>query len=98
MPQRGGTPLDQRFKFFVCGSQLSFALPEGFLRPLAFSDALAQCFLRPFAFSDIVEAVDRSRDFALVVCHWSNIHDDDNPRTIGPLNVHFRIMRPRYPA
>src|SRR5882757_2116915 len=94
MPQRGGTLLDHGFELFVCKSQLNFIFTQGFLGPYAFGYALAQCFLSLLALGNNVEAVDRSCDFSSVVLQWSNIHDDDNPRAIGPLNMYFRIMRP----
>src|SRR5258705_6656025 len=98
MPQRGGALLNYGFKLFVCKSQLNFIFAQGFLRQYAFGYALAQCFLSLLALGNIVEAVDRSCDFSSVVLQWSNIHDDDNPRAIGPLNMHFRIMHPRHLA
>src|SRR6267154_4307501 len=98
MPERGSALLDYGFKLFVCKSQLSFIFTQGFLRLNPFGYALAQCFVSLLALCDIVEAVDRARDFSSVVLQWSNIHDDNNPRAIGPLNMHFRIVRARHLA
>src|SRR5258706_14368764 len=71
---------------------------QGFLRPYAFGYALVQYFGSLRGSCHIVEAVDRDCHFSSVVLQWSNIHDDNNPRAIGPLNMHFRIVRARHLA
>jgi hypothetical protein len=53
---------------------------------------LPQEFFHPFAFCHIVEAIDRTPDFASLVHQRSNTHDDNHPRAIRPLDMHFRVM------
>src|SRR5215471_8591092 len=98
MVQRAGALLDQGFELFVCESQPSFAVTQGFLRQPALADSLAQCFLRPLALGDIVEAVDRSCDLSSFVPEWSDIHDGDNPGAVRPFNMHLPIMDLRHLA
>ena len=58
--------------------------------------ALAQRFLRLLALGDVVKAIDCSRDFSSFVLQRTDIHDDGNPRAVGPLDEHFRVTRGRY--
>src|SRR6185295_1723256 len=57
---------------------------------------LTQRLLGLLTSGDIVEAIDRSCDVSSFVGQRSNIYDDDHPRAIGPLNMHFPVMNPRY--
>src|SRR5215472_5718940 len=84
MPECGGAHFDCGFQFFVYQLQPSFAIEYG--------------FLNPSALGDIIEAVDGSNDFCSIVSQRSNIHDDDNPGTIGALNMDFRILDNRHLA
>jgi hypothetical protein len=40
---------------------------------------------------DVVEAVDGSHDIPACVLQRTDIHDDGNPRAVGPLDEHFGV-------
>ena len=71
---------------------------DGVIRSFDDRDELPIDFLRPLAGGDIVEAVDRSRYVSSLIYLRSNIDYDNNPRPIGPLDKHFRVMHPVYLA
>lgn len=58
----------------------------------------AQRVFHLLASGDVIEAIDGSHDVAGFVLQWTDIHDDGDPRAIGPFDEHFRVARFRQGA
>jgi len=44
------------------------------------------------------EAVYGTDNYPVFIGQWGNIHDNDNPRAIGPLDVYLGVINTRGPA
>ena len=88
---------------------MTLALLERRLHRLALGDLQAQLLVgggqhldaalrlrRQLALGDVVKAVDRAGDFAAFVFQRADVHDDMDPRFVGPFNDHFPVALRRF--
>src|SRR5471032_1414487 len=59
------------------------------VRELVHQEALVPLDL--LALGDVEEAVDRSRGFAALILDRPDVHQDDDPRAVGPFDLHFGV-------